>query len=197
MEISAAQVKELREATGSGMMDCKKALDEAKGDVKLAMEYLRKKGILSAQKRTGKTTKEGVVASYIHPGDRLGMLVEVNCETDFVAKTDEFRAFVKEISLQIAGANPLVIERKDVRADDLEKEKEIYRVQSRNEGKPEKVIDRIVEGKLEKYYEQVCLLDQPYLKDPQKTIKTLLDELIGKLGENIVIKRFARFRLGE
>jgi elongation factor Ts len=197
MEISAAAVKELREATGSGMMDCKKALEEAQGDVKLAMEVLRKKGISSAQKRTGKTTKEGLISSYIHPGDRLGVLLEVNCETDFVAKTDEFKTLVKELCLQVAGANPLVIERKDVRAEDLEKEKEIYRIQARNEGKPEKVIDRIVEGKLDKYYEMVCLLDQPFLKDPQKTIKTLLEETIGKLGENIVIKRFARFRLGE
>jgi elongation factor Ts len=197
MEISAAQVKELREATGSGMMECKKALAESNGDVKRAIEILRTKGIAAAQKRVGRVAKEGLVASYIHPGDRLGVLVEVNCETDFVARTDDFRAFVKEIGMQVAGASPLVIERSELKPEDLEKEREIYRAQARNEGKPDKIIEKIVEGKLEKYYGQVCLMEQPHIKDPQKTVKTLLDEAISKLGENIVIRRFARFRLGE
>jgi elongation factor Ts len=197
MEISATQVKELREATGSGMMECKKALTESNGDVKKAIEVLRKKGIAAAQKRVGRVAKEGIVASYIHPGDRLGVLAEVNCETDFVARTDDFRLFVKEICMQVAGAGPLVIERSELKPEDLEKEREIYRAQARNEGKPDKIVEKIVEGKLEKYYAQVCLLEQPHIKDPQKTVKNLLDEAIAKLGENIVVRRFARFRLGE
>ena len=197
MDISAAQVKELREKTGSGMMDCKMALAESGGDTEKAIEILRKKGMSTAAKRMGKTTKEGTIASYIHPGSRLGVLVEVNCETDFVAKTDDFKNFVKDICMQIAGANPLVIEKSEVQEEDIEKEREIYRTQARNEGKPEKILDKIVDGKLEKYYEEVCLLNQAWIKDPQKSIKGLLDEVIGKLGENIVIRRFARYRLGE
>jgi len=197
MQISASLVKELREKTGSGMMDCKKALLEAEGNMARAVEVLRKRGIASAQKRIGKTTKEGVVSSYIHPGEKLGVLVEINCETDFVARTVEFKDFVRSICMQIAAANPLVIDQNELDEETVEKEREIYKTQVRNEGKPEKILDKIVDGKMEKYYEEVCLLKQAYIKDTDKTIKSLLGELIGKLGENLVIKRFSRFRLGD
>lgn len=197
MSISATRVKELREKTGAGMMDCKRALEEANGDLDKAVEVLRKKGLAAAAKRAGRETSEGVIASYIHPGERLGVLVEVNCETDFVARTPDFRAFVKEICMQVAAANPLVVKREDLLEKDIEREKEIYRDQARIQDKPEKIIEKIVQGKLEKYYQEVCLLDQQYIKDADKRVSDLLDEAKVKLGENIVIKRFARFRLGE
>jgi elongation factor Ts len=197
MAVSAAVVKELREKTGAGMMDCKRALEEAGGDMEKAVELLRKKGLAAMAKRAGKATSEGVIASYIHPGERLGVLVEVNCETDFVARTPDFRAFVKEICMQVAAVNPLVIRREDLPEADVEREKEIYRDQARSQGKPEKIIEKIIQGKMERYFQEVCLLDQQYIKDSDKRISELLDDAKMKLGENIAIKRFARFRLGE
>ncbi len=196
-EITAAMVKELREKTGAGMMDCKKALQEADGDFEKAIELLRKKGIAKAAKRADREANEGVVMAYIHPGSKLGALVEVNCETDFVAKTDDFQEFAKNIAMHIAASNPLAVSREELDPTLLEKEKEIYREQALASGKPEHIVEKIVEGRLEKYYSEVCLLEQPYVKDPDKTIKDLLTETIAKVGENINIKRFARFRIGE
>jgi len=196
-EITAAMVKELREKTGAGMMDCKKALQEAEGDFEKAVELLRKKGIAKAAKRAEREANEGVVTAYIHPGSKLGALVEINCETDFVAKTDDFQEFAKNIAMHIAASNPLAVSREDLDQTILEKEKEIYREQALASGKPEHIVDKIVEGRLEKYFSEVCLLEQPYVKDPDKTIKELLTETIAKVGENINIKRFARFRIGE
>jgi elongation factor Ts len=197
MAISANTVKELREKTGAGMMDCKHALEEAKGNVDKAVEILRKKGLAALAKRVGKQTSEGVVASYIHPGERLGVLVEVNCETDFVARTTDFRSFVKEICMQVAAAYPLVVQRQELPQEAVEREREIYRDQARSQGKPENIIEKIVDGKMEKYYQEVCLLDQPYVKDSDKKVSQLVEDMRMKVGENIVIKRFARFRLGE
>jgi len=197
MAISAKTVKDLRDKTNAGMMDCKKALEEANGDIEKAIEILREKGIAKAAKKSGRSTNEGLVASYIHPGDRLGVLVEVNCETDFVAKTDAFKNLVHEIAMQIAAANPLVVKRDDIEEEVVEKEKQIYRNQAINEGKPEKILDKIVEGRLDKYYKEVCLLEQPFIRDQDKAIIDLLNEAISTLGENITIKRFARYRLGE
>ncbi len=196
-EISAAMVKELRDKTGAGMMDCKKALQEAEGDFDKAIEILRKRGIAKAAKRADREANEGVVTAYIHPGSKLGVLVEVNCETDFVANTDDFQAFAKNIAMHIAASNPLAISREDLDQEALNKEKEIYREQALAQGKPEHIVDKIVEGRIEKYYSEVCLLEQAYVKDPDKTVKDLLTETIAKVGENIAIKRFARFRIGE
>ena len=197
MEITAGQVKELREKSGAGVMDCKKALTESNGDVEKAIEILRKKGIASAQKRIGRTTSEGIIESYIHPGNRLGVLVEVNCETDFVAKTKQFREFVKDIAMQVAAASPLAVTRDNLDKEIVEKEKEIYRAQVKDMNKPENVKEKIVEGKLEKYYQEVCLMEQQFIKDTNKSVNDILMETIGKIGENIAIKRFMRFRLGE
>ncbi len=195
--ITAAMVKQLRDKTGAGMMDCKRALQESEGDFDKAVEILRKKGIAKAAKRADREANEGVVTAYIHPGSKLGVLVEVNCETDFVANTDDFQNFAKNIAMHIAASNPLAIRREDLDQEVLNKEKEIYREQALAQGKPEHIVDRIVEGRLEKYYSEVCLLEQPYVKDPDKTIKDLVTETIAKVGENITIKRFARFRIGE
>lgn len=197
MAISAKTVKELRDKTNVGMMDCKKALEEAKGDLDKAVEILREKGIAKAAKKSGRSTNEGLISSYIHPGDKLGVLVEINCETDFVAKTDDFKNLVHEIAMQVAAANPLVVKREDIAEEVVEKEKEIYRNQAKNEGKPEKILDKIVDGKVEKYFKEVCLLEQPFIRDQDKTITDLLNEAISTLGENITVKRFARYRLGE
>jgi len=197
MEITAQMVKELREKTGAGMMDCKKALSESGGDFDKAADYLREKGIAKAAGKSGRTTKEGIVASYIHPGSKLGVLVEINCETDFVARTDDFQAFAKDIAMQIAAANPAAVTREEIDPELTEKERSIYRQQAVNEGKPEKIIDKIVDGKLEKFYSEICLMEQAFVKDSEKTITDLLNETIAKLGENIGIKRFARFHLGE
>jgi elongation factor Ts len=194
--IKAAQVKELREKTGAGMMDCKKALMECNGDAEKAIEYLREKGLAAAAKRAGRATGEGVIDSYIHGGGKIGVLVEVNCETDFVARTQQFRDFVHNIAMQIAAANPQYVERSQVPTAIVEHEREILRSQALNEGKPEKIVDKIVEGRIEKYYEEVCLLEQPYIKDPDLTINDLLTEQIATLGENINIRRFVRFTLG-
>ena len=197
MEITAALVKELREKTGAGMMDCKKALTEAGGDLEKATNYLREQGILKAAKKADRAVNEGIVFSYIHPGDKLGVLVEVNCETDFVARSTDFRDLVKNIAMQVAAANPRVIIRDELPSDLIEQEKKIYRTQAINEGRPEKIIDKIVEGKLEKYFQEACLLEQPFIKDPNRTIKDLLTEKIAVIGENISVRRFVRYRLGE
>lgn len=197
MEISTVLIKELREKTGVGIMDCKVALQESGGDVEKAIEYLRKKGIATAKKRGGRTTSEGQIQSYIHAGGKIGVLVEVNCETDFTGKTQDFTNFVKDVAMQIAATNPLAIDREGIPPETLEKEKEIYATQARESGKPEKVIHRIVEGKLKKFYSEACLLEQPFIKNPDITVQDLLNELIAKTGENIIIRRFVRYQLGE
>jgi len=196
-EISAAMVKQLREKSGAGIMDCKHALAECEGDVDKAIEYLRKKGLATAQKRAGRATKEGAVQAYIHMGGKIGVLVEVNCETDFVAKTDDFTAFVKNIAMHIAATNPLGILPEDVPEDAIEKEKEIYRAQALEMGKPEKMVDKIAEGKLNKFFKENCLMNQAYVRDPNMTIQDYLNDVIAKTGEKIGIRRFARFQVGE
>jgi elongation factor Ts len=196
-QISAAMVKELREATGSGIMDCKNALGEADGDIKKAIDHLRKKGLAKAAKRAGRSTSEGVIYSYIHTGAKLGVLVEINCESDFVAKTDGFIEFAKNIAMHIAAADPAGLVPEDIDSSLIEKEREIFRAQMLEEGKPEKIIDKIVEGKVEKFYKEICLMSQQYVKDPQKTIDDVLKETISVIGENIQIKRFTRFKIGE
>jgi elongation factor Ts len=196
-EITAQMVKELRAATGSGIMDCKKVLADADGNMDKAIELLRKKGLAKAAKRAGRSTSEGIIYSYIHTGAKLGVLLEVNCESDFVAKTEDFENFAKDIAMHIAAANPAGLVPEDVDQSVIEKEREIYRAQMLEEGKPENIIDKIVDGKVEKFYKEVCLLSQQYIKDPQKTIEDVLKETIGKIGENIQIKRFARFQIGE
>lgn len=197
MAISAAQVKELREKTGAGMMDCKKALTEANGDMEKAIEILREKGLAAAAKKAGRVATEGLVEAYIHAGGRIGVLVEVNCETDFVAKTDEFRSFVRDIAMQIAAMNPKYVKREEVPAEEVNKEREILRTQALNEGKPEHIVDKMVEGRLEKYFKEVCLLEQPFIKDGDKTIEQIVKETIARIGENISVRRFVRFELGE
>jgi elongation factor Ts len=197
LEISASMVKDLREKTGVGIMDCKKALKECNGDMDQAVDYLRKKGIATAQKRGGRATSEGQIQSYIHTGGKIGVLVEVNCETDFSAKTEDFTEFVKNIAMHIAATNPLALDKESIPADILKKEKEIYYTQAKDSGKPDKVIDKIVEGKMKKFYSEASLLEQQYVKNPDITIQDLLNEMIAKTGENIVINRFIRYQLGE
>lgn len=197
MEINAQMVKELRDKTGAGMMDCKSALTESGGDSEKAVELLRKKGLSRAAKRAGRAANEGAVGSYIHMGGKIGVLVEINCESDFVAKNEDFQNFVKDISMHIAASSPEYLEKEDVPEDVLEKEREIYRAQAIDEGKPEKVIDKIIEGKLKKFYTEVCLLDQPYIKDTDIDVRGYLNNIIAKIGENIIIRRFVRFQLGE
>lgn len=197
MQIDAKMVKELREQTGAGMMDCKKALTEADGNIEKAIKGLREKGIAKAAKRSGRSTSEGLITSYIHAGDKLGVIVEVACETDFVARTDDYKGLARDIAMHIAAAAPLCVERESVDPSLIEKEREIYRQQALNEGKPEKIIDKIVDGKIEKYMSEIVLMDQAFVKDNDKTISDLIKEKIGVLGENIQIKRFCRFRLGE
>lgn len=197
MEITASMVKELRERTGAGMMDCKKALLEAKGDIEGAIDYLRKKGLSKASQKSGRVAKEGLIGSYIHQGGRIGVLVEVNCETDFVAKTAEFQGLVKDIAMQIAATNPMYVDRKDIPEDVLSKEKEVYREEIIESGKPGHIIDKIVEGRLEKFFGEVCLMEQPFIKDQSITVKDLITSYVAKLGENITIRRFARFKVGE
>lgn len=197
VQISAAMVKELREATGSGIMDCKKVLADAQGNMEKAIELLRKKGLAKAARRAGRSTSEGIIYSYIHTGAKLGVLIEVNCESDFVAKTDDFKEFAKNMAMHVAAANPAGLNPEDVDPELVEKERDIFRAQMLEEGKPENIIDKIVDGKVEKFYKEVCLMRQQYVKDPQKTIKDVLKETIGKIGENIQIKRFARFQTGE
>ncbi|HHT46744.1 MAG TPA: translation elongation factor Ts [Firmicutes bacterium] len=195
--ITAEMVKELRALTGVGMMDCKKALIEAGGDKEKAKELLREKGLSMAAKRAGRIAAQGIVDSYIHLGGKVGVLVEVNCETDFVARNEDFRAFVRDICLQVAATNPTYLKREDVPAEVIEKEKEILTKQALAEGKPEKIVEKIVTGRLEKFYGEKCLLEQEFIKDQDKTVNDLLTELIGKIGENIVIRRFVRFEMGE
>jgi elongation factor Ts len=195
--VSATLVKELREKTGAGMMDCKKALEEAHGDLKKATELLREKGLAAAKNKAGRIATEGLVESYIHAAGRIGVLVEINCETDFVAKTDSFREFVRDVAMQIAAANPKFVSKDEVSADELNKEREILRAQALNEGKPAHIVDKMVEGRMSKFYEEVCLLEQSFIKDPDKTIRTLVNEKIATIGENISIRRFVRFELGE
>ncbi|MBI5019995.1 MAG: translation elongation factor Ts [Ignavibacteriales bacterium] len=197
MEITSEQVKSLRDKTGAGMMDCKKALAESNGDMDKAIDYLRKKGAATAEKRADRATNQGVIEAYIHAGGRIGTMVEVNCETDFVAKTDDFKAFARELAMQIAAMNPLYVSREDVSKDVIEHEMEIYRTQAKNEKKPDQVVNRIAEGKLEKYYQEFCLTEQIYIKDSGKTIKDLILDLTAKTGEKITIRRFKRFHLGE
>ena len=197
MEITAGQVKELREKTGVGIMDCKKALSECDGNMEKAVDYLRKKGIATAKKRGGRATSEGQIASYIHAGGKIGVLVEINCETDFSGKTDDFTVFARDIAMQIAATNPLSVDREGLSEDVLDRERDIYATQARESGKPEKIIEKIVDGKMGKFYSEVCLLEQPYVKNTDMTVQDLLNELIAKTGENIVIRRFARYQLGE
>ncbi len=196
MSVSADKVKALREKTGVGIMECKGALQETDGDVDKAVELLRKKGVASAEKRAGRETKEGLVEAYIHPGSRLGVLLEVNCETDFVAKNDDFKAFVKDVAMQVAATNARVVSREEFDGEEVDKELEIYTTQAKNEGKPENIIERYVQGKLEKFYKESVLLEQGFIKDPNKSVKDLLTDIIAKTGENIQIRRFSRFQLG-
>jgi len=197
VSITAAQVNELRKVTGAGLMDCKKALQETDGDQEKAVDYLRKKGLAAASKKSGRVASEGSVGSYIHAGGKIGVLVEVNCETDFVAKNENFQNFVKDIAMHIAAATPLYVRREEVDADVLEREKEIYRSKARESGKPDNIVEKIIEGQVNKYYADICLLEQAYVKDPDKTIQTYLNETIATIGENMSIRRFARFVLGE
>jgi len=197
LAISTALIKDLREKTGVGIMDCKTALNASDGDINKAVDYLRKKGIATAKKRGGRVTSQGQVASYIHAGGKIGVLLEVNCETDFTGKSEDFTNFVKDISMQVAASNPIAIDRENIPPDVLEKEKEIYATQASESGKPEKVIEKIVDGKLKKFFSEACLLEQPFVKNPDITIQDLLNEMIAKTGENIVIRRFVRFQLGD
>ncbi len=197
MEISAQTVRELRERTGAGMMDCKRALEEASGDLDRAIEVLRKRGLAAAAKRSGRTTAEGLVHSYIHGGGKIGVLVEVNCETDFVARTDEFKQLVQDIALQVAAADPRFVRREEVTPEVLEQERAIYREQAAASGKPAAVVERIVEGKMEKFYEEAVLLEQPFVKNQDLKLQDLVAGKVAKLGENIQVRRFARFKLGE
>lgn len=196
-EITASMVKELRDQTGSGMMDCKKALAENDGDLEKALDYLRKKGLAKAQKRAGRATSEGIIYSYIHAGSKLGVMVEVNCESDFVAKTDDFAEFAKNIAMHIAAANPAGLNPEDIPQQVVDREREIYRSQALEQGKPENIVDKIVDGQVQKFYKDSCLLSQMYIKDPKKSISEIVTEAIGKIGENIQIKRFVRFQVGE
>ena len=197
MNISAAMVKELREKTGAPMMDCKQALTEAKGDMEGAIVHLRKKGIATAAKKAARVTSEGSVASYIHAGGKIGVLVEVNCESDFVARTDDFKDLVHDVAMHIAASDPRYVRKEDVTPEDFEREKEIYRAQASATGKPANVVEKIVEGKMTKFYEEVCLYNQPFVKEPSITIEQLIASRIGKLGENISVRRFARFKVGD
>lgn len=197
VNISAELVKKLRDLTGAGMMECKAALQDANGDIEAATTILRKRGLAQAAKKSGRATGEGVIAAYIHQGGRIGVLVEVNCESDFVARTDDFQALVKELALQIAAASPQYVNRDDVPADVLDRERAIYRAQMENSGKPPQVIDKIVDGKLGSYFEQVVLVDQPSIRDPKTTVGQMIQAAIAKLGENVGVARFVRFKVGE
>jgi len=197
MAITVDDVKQLRQSTGAGIMDCKNALKETDGNIEKAIDYLRKKGIAKAEKRAGRETKDGIVESYIHPGSKLGVLVEVNCETDFVAKTDDFKTFAHNLAMQIAAANPLVIKREELSQEIVDKEMNIYKTQAQNEKKPEHIAEKIATGRMDKFYQEVVLMEQGFVKDPDKTVEQLQKEIIGKVGENISIRRFVRFQLGE
>ncbi|SHE27694.1 translation elongation factor Ts [Alkalibacter saccharofermentans] len=194
---TAQMVKELRQKTGAGMLDCKKALEASNDDIEKAIEFLREKGLAAASKKADRVAAEGIVESYIHMGGKIGVLVEVNCETDFVAKTDDFKNMVRDIAMHIAATNPQFLSQDEVPSDFIEKEKAILTAQALNEGKPEKIVEKMVEGRIKKYYQEICLLDQPFVKDPDKTIQDMVNEKISKIGENIKIRRFARFQMGE
>jgi elongation factor Ts len=196
-DISAALVKTLRDATGAGMMECKAALQEANGDIEEAKLLLRKRGLAQAGKKSGRATSEGLIGSYIHMGGKIGVLVELNCESDFVARTDDFQTLLREIALQVAAANPQYVSREEVPAGVLDREREVYRAQMETSGKPPNVIDKIIEGKLGSFYEQVCLIDQPSIRDPKQTVGAMLKATVAKLGENIGIARFVRFKVGD
>ena len=196
MAISAGLVKELREKTGAGIMDCKKALKENDGDLEKAVEWLRKKGMASAKKRESRETKEGLIEAYIHPGNRIGVMIEVNCETDFVAKNDEFKQFVRNMAMQVAAANPLVVNREDLSPEQIEKEMNIYKEQAKNTGKPDHILEKIAQGKLDKFYQEVCLMEQSYIREPERPVADVLSDVRAKIGENIKIKRFVRYQLG-
>jgi len=195
--VTAEMVKELRERTGAGMMDCKRALVACEGDIEKAIDELRAKGLAKAAKKAGRVASEGVVTSYIHGGGRIGVLLELNCETDFVAKNDAFKQLAHDLAMQVAAANPEFVRREEVSTDDLDREREVLRAQALEEGKPEKVIEKMVEGRIEKYYKERCLLEQPFIKDPDKTVQELVHELVAKIGENISVRRFARYEVGE
>jgi elongation factor Ts len=197
VEITAAQVKELRDRTGAGMMDCKKALQACDGDIEKAIDELRTKGLAKAAKRSSRIASEGIVYSYIHGGGRIGVLVEVNCETDFVAKTDQFKELAKDIAMQIAASNPAYIRREEVPEEVLNREREVLRAQALEEGKPEKIVEKMVEGRLDKFFKEQCLLEQAFIKDPDKSVQDLLHEAIATIGENIAVRRFARYEVGE
>lgn len=197
MEITATAVKELREKTGAGMMDCKKALGETGGDLDKAVDYLRQKGLAAAAKKAGRMAADGAVAAYVHPGGKIGVLVEINCETDFVARTAEFQSLLKDIAMQVAAANPRYVRREDVPAGELEREKSIYRQQALETRKPANVVDKIVDGKMERYYSEICLMEQSFIKDPDKKVSDVMNDAVARLGENIQVRRFARYHLGE
>jgi len=197
MEISAAQVRDLREKTGAGIMDCKKALNETEGDLGKAVDYLRQKGLAAASKKAGRVASEGVVGSYIHGGGKIGVLVEVNCETDFVARNEDFQALVRDIAMHIAAANPLYVSREEISAELVEKEKEIFKAQALESGKPEKIVEKIVEGRVDKFCAEISLMEQSFVKNPDVTVEHLIKEAIAKIGEKISIRRFSRFHVGE
>jgi elongation factor Ts len=197
MEITPAAVKDLREKTGAGMMDCKKALGETGGDLDKAVDYLRQKGLAAAAKKAGRMAADGAVAAYVHPGGKIGVLVEINCETDFVARTAEFQSLLKDIAMQVAAANPRYVRREDVPAGELEREKSIYRQQALETRKPANVVDKIVDGKMERYYSEICLMEQSFIKDPDKKVSDVMNDAVARLGENIQVRRFARYHLGE
>ncbi len=197
MAITPQDVMALREKTGAGMMDCKRALNDANGDVDKAIDLLRERGMASAAKKAGRIAAEGVVESYIHLGGKIGVLIEVNCETDFVASTDDFKVFVKDMAMQVAASKPLFVTPDEVPQADIEHEKGILRAQALSEGKPEKIVDKMVEGRIQKYYKEVCLMEQPFIKDQDKTVKDVMAELVGKLGEKIAVRRFTRYEMGE
>lgn len=196
-DVSAAQVKELRERTGAGMMDCKKALAQCEGNMDKAIDFLREKGLAAAAKKEGRVAAEGTVEAYIHGGGRIGVLVEVNCETDFVARGEEFRLLVRDVAMHIAAANPQYLVKEEVQAEVLQHERDVLKAQALNEGKPERIVEKMVEGRIEKYYKEVCLMEQAFVKDPDKSIRDLILEKTAKIGERIVIRRFTRFELGE
>ena len=195
--ISASVVKELRDMSGAGMMDCKKALTEASGNIEQAIDILRKSGAAKARKKSGRSTKEGIILPYIHPGSKLGVLIEINCETDFVAKTDDFQNLTKDIAMHIAASAPMAISREEIPNDTLDREKEIYTDQAKQSGKPENIIEKMIDGRLNKFYQENVLLEQTFVKDPDKTVQDLITDTVAKLGENIIISRFSRFQLGE
>ena len=195
--VTAAMVKELRELTGAGMMDCKKALTETEGNIEKAVDFLREKGLAAAAKKAGRVAAEGVVETYVHGGGRIGVMVEINCETDFVAKTDDFKSLAHDIALQIAAKNPMVVRREEVSEEVLEHEREVLRAQALNEGKPANIVEKMIVGRIEKYYKEICLMEQEFIKDPDKTISQLINEKIAKIGENITVRRFTVYQVGE